>query len=111
MSEVYKGIKSILTAYWTKVKNYIDTKLSGKANSSHTHTKSQITDFPTSLPANGGNANTATNATNDGKGNNIVNTYMPKSGGTFTGTVKCSDSLIIPTSTPSRTGDGSIWIS
>ncbi|MBU5486460.1 hypothetical protein KQI86_19345 [Clostridium sp. MSJ-11] len=28
--------------------------------SSHTHTKSQITDFPTSLPANGGNATTAT---------------------------------------------------
>ena len=26
----------------------------GKAASSHTHTKSQITDFPTSLPANGG---------------------------------------------------------
>ena len=26
-------------------------ELSGKANSSHTHTKSQITDFPTSLPA------------------------------------------------------------
>lgn len=30
----------------------------GKAASSHTHTKSQITDFPTSLPANGGNADT-----------------------------------------------------
>lgn len=32
--------------------------LSGKAPTSHTHTKSQITDFPTSLPANGGNADT-----------------------------------------------------
>ena len=32
--------------------------LSGKANSFHTHTKSQITDFPSSLPANGGNAST-----------------------------------------------------
>lgn len=29
-----------------------------KANASHTHTKSQITDFPTSLPASGGNADT-----------------------------------------------------
>ena len=28
--------------------------------SSHTHTKSQISDFPTSLPANGGDADTAT---------------------------------------------------
>lgn len=35
------------------------TKLTDKyAPISHTHTKSQITDFPTSLPANGGNADT-----------------------------------------------------
>lgn len=36
--------------------------VTGKPNtytpSSHTHTKSQITDFPTSMPANGGNAST-----------------------------------------------------
>ena len=31
------------------------------ANSSHTHTKSQITDFPTSLPANGGTSTYANN--------------------------------------------------
>lgn len=37
----------------------IDSKLSGKANSSHAHTKSQITDFPTSMPANGGTADTS----------------------------------------------------
>ena len=36
------------------------TAISGKADKSHTHTKSQITDFPTSLPANGGNSATAT---------------------------------------------------
>ena len=45
-----------------KVWDYIK----GKADSiyaalSHTHTKSQITDFPTSLPANGGNADTVDN--------------------------------------------------
>lgn len=33
--------------YYTETE--MDTKLSGKANSSHTHSKSQITDFPTSL--------------------------------------------------------------
>ena len=33
--------------------------ISGKADKSHTHTKSQITDFPTSLPANGGTADYA----------------------------------------------------
>lgn len=42
--------------YYTE--NEINTKLNGKANSSHTHTKSQITDFPTSMPANGGNSST-----------------------------------------------------
>lgn len=35
--------------YYTETE--VDSKLSGKANSSHTHTKSQITDFPTSMPA------------------------------------------------------------
>ena len=33
--------------YYTETE--MDTKLAGKANSSHTHTKSQITDFPTKL--------------------------------------------------------------
>ena len=33
--------------------------ISGKADKSHTHTKSDITDFPTSLPANGGTADSA----------------------------------------------------
>ena len=50
-----------LLYFWKKVKSYIDTGLNGKSNSVHTHTKSQITDFPiipTSLPANGGNADT-----------------------------------------------------
>ena len=42
--------------YYTETE--INTKLNGKANSSHTHKKSQITDFPTSMPANGGNSST-----------------------------------------------------
>ena len=33
--------------------------ISGKADKIHTHTKSEITDFPTSLPANGGTADCA----------------------------------------------------
>lgn len=49
--------------------------ISGKADKIHTHTKSQITDFPTSLPANGG---TADKAITDANGNNIVNTYATK---------------------------------
>ena len=46
---------------FSKVWNYIKGKADSiYAASSHTHTKSQITDFPTSLPANGGNSATAT---------------------------------------------------
>lgn len=36
----------------------VSSALNGKANSSHKHTKSEITDFPTSMPANGGNSST-----------------------------------------------------
>lgn len=36
----------------------VQSQLNGKAPTLHTHTKSQITDFPASLPANGGNADT-----------------------------------------------------
>lgn len=35
--------------YYTE--SEMNTKLSGKSNTGHTHTKSQITDFPTSMPA------------------------------------------------------------
>ena len=63
----------------------LKTTVAGKSDTGHTHTKSEITDFPTSLPANGG---TATKATQDGSGNNIASTYMPKSGGTFSGSVE-----------------------
>ena len=45
---------------FSKVWNYIKGKADSiYAASSHTHTKSQITDFPTSLPANGGTADSA----------------------------------------------------
>ena len=47
---------------FSKVWNYIKGKADSiYAASSHTHTKSQITDFPTSLPANGGTANKTVN--------------------------------------------------
>lgn len=35
--------------YYTE--SEMDTKLAGKSNTDHTHTKSQITDFPSSMPA------------------------------------------------------------
>ena len=62
----------------------LKTTVAGKSDTGHTHTKSQITDFPTSLPANGG---TATKATQDGNGNVITSTYVKKSGDTLTGPI------------------------
>lgn len=41
----------------------VQTALGDKANAKHTHKKSDITDFPNSLPANGGNADTVNNYT------------------------------------------------
>lgn len=49
---------TITSTYATK------TELEGKSDTGHTHTKSQITDFPTSLPANGGTADKADNGFN-----------------------------------------------
>ena len=54
--------------YYTE--SEVNTKLSGKSDTGHTHTKSQITDFPTSLPANGGTADTATTAAKLGRDGN-----------------------------------------
>lgn len=64
--------------YYTKAES--DTLLKGKAASSHSHNVAAITGLPTSLPANGGNADTAIKATQDGNGNNIVNTYAQGKG-------------------------------
>lgn len=50
----------------------------GAAATSHTHTKANITDFPTSLPANGGNAETVNG--------HVVNADVP-AGAKFTDTV------------------------
>lgn len=57
-SDVYSWAKaSTKPSYaWSE----ITSKPSAFTPSSHTHTKSQITDFPTSLPANGGKASNVT---------------------------------------------------
>ena len=63
-TDTWRGIQDNLTSESTAdslsanqgkvLKGLID----GKAASVHSHTKSQISDFPTSLPANGGNSST-----------------------------------------------------
>ena len=69
------------------------SELAGKANATHTHTVSQVTDLSTTLakylPLSGGTltgkvtgtitqADAATKATNDGSGKNIASTYATK---------------------------------
>ena len=69
VSELKTNIQSIeanKVTSWSKTpsntkypsEKLVKDSLDGKANSNHTHTKSQITDFPASLPANGGNSDT-----------------------------------------------------
>lgn len=58
--------------------NVINNALEDKANKSHTHTKAEITDFPTALPADGGNSTTVNNHT--------VNSDVPENA-VFTDTV------------------------
>lgn len=60
-----------------------------KAAGTHTHTKSDITDFPTSLPANGGTADSAAKATT---------------------ATTATTAYRIRTSAPSNPTDGDIWI-
>lgn len=45
----------------SSVSEQISAAIVGKADSEHTHTVSEITDFPTSMSANGGNADTVDN--------------------------------------------------
>ncbi len=64
--------------YVDGVTSNIQTQLDGKAASSHTHTKSQITDFPSSLKNPNsltiqGNGTTLTNGTYDGSAAKTVN--------------------------------------
>lgn len=49
-----------VSALWSYIKSKSDSVYSALG---HTHTKSQITDFPTSMPANGGNSSTVNNHT------------------------------------------------
>ena len=67
----------------------------GAAASSHTHTKSQITDFPTSLPANGGRADTAGTADSAAKA---------------TTATTATTAYKIRVGKPSSPQDGDIWI-
>ena len=72
-------------------KTYLTGKLANTyANKVHTHLWTDITDRPTALPANGGNAESAIK---DGNGNVIANTYLPLSGGSITGDLGVSGYL------------------
>ena len=50
-----KGVSAVV--------NTLQQDINGKSNIGHKHTKSEITDFPTSMPANGGNADTVNSHT------------------------------------------------
>ena len=72
----------------TRVLNYIKTWVTGllndKANSSHTHTKSQITDFPTIPTVNNGTLTIQQNGTN-------VQTFTANASTNATANIQCVD--------------------
>ncbi len=64
----YAGGGDTTTTYHRRPVSALWSYIKGKADKvyaaiSHTHTKSQITDFPTSMPANGGNSSTVNDHT------------------------------------------------
>lgn len=76
----------------------IKKALDDKAENNHNHTKSDITDFPTSLPANGGNADTVNN--------HSVNADVPFNA-VFTDTTSFIDIL---EEDPVNPAEGYMWI-
>ena len=69
--------KSGLFEIWANIKNYITAQLLGKSNTEHTHTKSEITDFPT-IPTK------TSDLTNDSgflTSHQDLSGYVPRSGG------------------------------
>lgn len=110
--------------YVDGVTSNIQTQLNGKAASSHNHTKSQITDFPSSLKNPNsltiqGNGTTLTNGTYDGSAAKTVNitpssigaaasshshSYLPLSGGNVTGEVKFDNAKVLSWKNDSGTG-------
>lgn len=88
-----------MSALWSYIKSKADSVY---AKVSHTHIKSQITDFPSSLPANGGNSSTVNGHT--------VNSNVP-SGAKFTDTTYSSKAAASGGTDVSlvTTGEKAIW--
>ena len=68
----------------------------GAAAEEHTHTKADITDFPASLPASGGNADTVDgkHAIDFAEAEHTHSEYLPLSGGDMTGTLTLPAGLV-----------------
>ena len=75
---------------WANIKNYISAQLLGKSNVGHTHTKSEITDFPT-IPTK------TSDLTNDSgflTSHQDLSGYVPRSGGrVMTGSLLASSTI------------------
>lgn len=85
----------------------------GKVGPSHSHTKSQITDFPTSLPANGGNADTLDGSHASAfaaSGHDHDADYLGKTA-TATNSDKIdSHHVFVQNTQPTASATGDIWI-
>ena len=73
---------------YTHPSSHPASMITGLAKVATSGNYADLSNTPTSLPANGGNASTATKATQDGDGNTISTTYLKLSGGSMTGTIR-----------------------
>ncbi len=73
---------------YTHPSSHPASMITGLATVATSGSYADLSNKPTSLPANGGNASTATKATQDGDGNTISTTYLKLSGGSMTGTIR-----------------------
>ena len=91
---------------WANIKNYVYSQLLGKADASHTHTKSQITDFPTlSTVATSGSYNDLSNKPTIPTVNNATLKIQKNGTNVKTFTANASTDVTCNITVPTKTSD------
>ena len=91
---------------WLNIKNYVYSQLLGKADASHTHTKSQITDFPSfATVATSGSYNDLSNKPTIPTVNNATLTIQKNGTTVKTFTANASSNVTANITVPTKTSD------
>ena len=91
---------------WLNIKNYVYSQLLGKADASHTHTKSEITDFPSfATVATSGSYNDLSNKPTIPTVNNATLTIQKNGTTVKTFTANASSNVTANITVPTKTSD------